>query len=256
LDSRHSQLLSSPPNYSDRYPIQLQQHDQQVVGGRQYGPTYSGLQYIRARHYNPQTGTFLQADPLPAQEGTPDTNYSYAGNDPVNKVDAEGTAARATVSPIPPSEGHCAISRSERGITLRHHLIDSTTFAGCWVYSSAVQLSWRTCWYVSSKMGLLPPEFGSKWQPRRCKTHKLRLASLPYLGANKSYEKNVTLTVAKTKKSRNPCNTYYQLRHQNMQWRVDRLDRPGTGIWQPFGESDPTKVKPLHAYAHCLVVDR
>jgi len=32
----------------------------------------------------------VQADPLPAQPGTADTAYSYAGNDPVNITDPDG----------------------------------------------------------------------------------------------------------------------------------------------------------------------
>jgi len=49
-----------------------------------------GMNWMRARHYSPTQGQFVQADPLPAQPGTPDTAYSYAAGDPVNHVDPSG----------------------------------------------------------------------------------------------------------------------------------------------------------------------
>ena len=47
--------------------------------------------WMGARFYSPDSARFRQADPVPAQEGTADTGYSYAGNDPVNHRDPNGT---------------------------------------------------------------------------------------------------------------------------------------------------------------------
>jgi RHS repeat-associated protein len=82
-----------------------------------------------ARHYNPQTGTFLQADPLPAQEGTPDTNYSYAGNDPVNKVDPEGMTSVRRGPKIPTPQQY-----SRRTVKIRntHPQVPSLGFNHIW----------------------------------------------------------------------------------------------------------------------------
>jgi len=51
----------------------------------------SGLIYYRARHYDPQTGRFLQADPIGFAAG--DLNiYAYVWSDPFNWTDPSGLA--------------------------------------------------------------------------------------------------------------------------------------------------------------------
>ncbi|MCP4166316.1 MAG: hypothetical protein GY759_10535 [Chloroflexi bacterium] len=49
----------------------------------------SGLYYMRARYYDPQTAQFISRDPLPAF--FVDNVYAYAGNNPVNTSDPFGT---------------------------------------------------------------------------------------------------------------------------------------------------------------------
>jgi RHS repeat-associated protein len=53
----------------------------------QYTNSESGLQYLRARTYDPVTGQFLSLDPLRAITLSP---YGYAENDPLNKSDPSG----------------------------------------------------------------------------------------------------------------------------------------------------------------------
>ena len=61
--------------------------------GREQDPE-SGLYYYRARYYDPATGRFLQEDPLDVLFG--DSNlYRYVRNNPVNRLDPFGLAARA-----------------------------------------------------------------------------------------------------------------------------------------------------------------
>ena len=50
----------------------------------------SGLVYMRARYYEPSTGRFISEDP--AMDGA--NWYVYCANDPVNKVDPDGTTTR------------------------------------------------------------------------------------------------------------------------------------------------------------------
>jgi RHS repeat-associated protein len=61
----------------------------------EYSDFESGLQYLRARFYDPATAQFLTRDPLEALTRQP---YAYALDDPVNLVDPSGeTAAVACV---------------------------------------------------------------------------------------------------------------------------------------------------------------
>jgi len=53
----------------------------------QYTDSASGLQYLRARFYDPATGQFLTRDPL---EGLTREPYAYASDDPVNLTDPSG----------------------------------------------------------------------------------------------------------------------------------------------------------------------
>jgi RHS repeat-associated protein len=53
----------------------------------QYTDTETGFLYLRARYYDPTTGQFLTRDPSVA---TTRQAYTYANNDPINKVDRDG----------------------------------------------------------------------------------------------------------------------------------------------------------------------
>ncbi len=53
----------------------------------------SGLQYLRARSYNPATGRFVGLDPLPLMQ-----RYAYVGGNPVNLVDPTGLCGELNTS--------------------------------------------------------------------------------------------------------------------------------------------------------------
>lgn len=64
----------------------------------------SGLQYLRARVYDPQTGQFLSRDPLVGVTGEP---YGYAGNNPINGLDPSGLCNWIPFSDGFFTEGNC-----------------------------------------------------------------------------------------------------------------------------------------------------
>lgn len=57
------------------------------MGGREYDAT-TGLYYMRARHYDPQSGRFMSEDPIGIRGGL--NLYAYVMNDPVNSRDPSG----------------------------------------------------------------------------------------------------------------------------------------------------------------------
>ena len=56
--------------------------------GREFDPE-TGLNYNRARYYNPATGRFISEDPLGFGGGNPNV-YAYVGNNPTNYLDPIG----------------------------------------------------------------------------------------------------------------------------------------------------------------------
>ena len=71
----------------------------------------TGLNYNRARYYNPTTGRFISEDPLGFSGGGPNF-YAYVGNDPVLFIDPTGLC---TNNPRPP----CHASNSFTDKTIR-----------------------------------------------------------------------------------------------------------------------------------------
>ena len=63
--------------------------------GHQTDPT--GLQYLRARYYDPSTGSFLSRDPLSAIPGWSGSPFGYAGASPSSNVDPTGNTCLGPV---------------------------------------------------------------------------------------------------------------------------------------------------------------
>ncbi|MDL2225930.1 RHS repeat-associated core domain-containing protein [Eubacteriales bacterium OttesenSCG-928-M02] len=62
-----------------------------------------GLYYLSARHYDPNSGRFLQQDTYKGDAMSPWTQnlYAYTSNNPVNYVDPTGQTTLCKTIPIP-----------------------------------------------------------------------------------------------------------------------------------------------------------
>ncbi len=70
----------------------------------EYTDAESGLVYLRARYYDPQTQQFLTVDPLLAQT---EQAYAYVGGSPVNRSDPSGLDWNCELLPNPFDENSC-----------------------------------------------------------------------------------------------------------------------------------------------------
>jgi len=69
----------------------------------QYTDAETGLQYLRARYYDPATSQFLTKDPLVSVTGQP---YAYATDNPLNNTDPTGQCSNPYIPPnLCPWEG-------------------------------------------------------------------------------------------------------------------------------------------------------
>ncbi len=86
----------------------------------------SGIINMGARVYNPDTGTFLQTDPIPGADANA---YGYTDGDPVNETDLSGDVCLRTPNgrcAVPPS-GHAAKPKSSPSVVSQvFHFVTST----------------------------------------------------------------------------------------------------------------------------------
>ncbi|MGA9761099.1 MAG: RHS repeat-associated core domain-containing protein [Gaiellaceae bacterium] len=78
------------PGESDEAPSEISENPIRYAG--QYLDSESDLYYMRARQYDPETGRFLETDPLTCDEACSST-YVYAENNPTLLVDPSGMGA-------------------------------------------------------------------------------------------------------------------------------------------------------------------
>jgi RHS repeat-associated protein len=87
--------------------------------------TSTGLSYMRARYYSPDSGRFLSADPIEGTHGIPQSHHDYvfAWNDPVNQSDTTGlsplTEQLATLSIVQKTLASAAVIQALVGVALR-----------------------------------------------------------------------------------------------------------------------------------------
>jgi RHS repeat-associated protein len=93
----------------------------------QYTDAESGLQYLRAREYDPTTGSFLSRDPAAALTRSP---YGYVAGNPLNGVDATGLDANCDLIPRPWDMGNACMAEAMQSPVGRGTLVGGGVAAG------------------------------------------------------------------------------------------------------------------------------
>jgi RHS repeat-associated protein len=100
----------------------------------QYTDVESGLQYLRARYYDPKTAQFISVDPWSSLTGSP---YGYASDNPLNLSDPSGLCNANPLSGGFWTEGNCVSESPLNPIPYYEREIEAIE-AGC-SYWEAVQ---------------------------------------------------------------------------------------------------------------------
>jgi len=139
------QILTS--NFS---PLTSSQHgNPYAFTGRELDTLDAGrrtLMYYRARTYDPETGRFMQRDPLEYVDGT--NLYEYVNGRPVNFTDSSGLSMNVPSPILPPNEllidcdGECAmyVGIQTRPITEREK---KSVEKGNWIWFGETSHNWR-----------------------------------------------------------------------------------------------------------------
>ncbi len=79
----------------------------------------TGLYMLGARVYDPETGRFLEPDPIVPDAANPQSfnRYSYAYNSPLNLIDPTGYYSQGSGEPAPPPRGNAPSSSANYGFS-------------------------------------------------------------------------------------------------------------------------------------------
>jgi RHS repeat-associated protein len=108
--------------------------------GREFD-SETGLQYNRARYYDPATGRFISTDPSGIELSGDYNLYHYAGNNPLNASDPTGLASRVL------GQVASAVASALSGVTAS---IFAGPAAGAGVATAAYQQGWGSQAYASA----------------------------------------------------------------------------------------------------------
>ncbi len=97
-ESTTSAVFSYASYGKENFP--LSQDDPSYLYSGEQVDRETGLQYLRARHYDMQTGVFLSQDPISGNINIPASlhKYQYANNDPINNIDPTGLYTLAEIN--------------------------------------------------------------------------------------------------------------------------------------------------------------
>ncbi|MCL4231897.1 MAG: RHS repeat-associated core domain-containing protein [Dehalococcoidia bacterium] len=125
--------------------------------GQQTDPT--GLQYLRARYMDPETGTFISRDPLTALPSWIGSPYGYGSSNPVSHIDPLGLADVVGTDPWDDGGYTCNVGWCFVTNYIWHYIVDGRRYAltlpdGAWLeefWSGGQVTDWQVCSFVGEK---------------------------------------------------------------------------------------------------------
>ena len=148
------------------------------------------LLYLRARYYDPEVGRFLSVDPLHGTPAEPASfnRYTYAGNDPINRVDPLGLQPTPPPSVVDsqrrsgqPQPAGAQGAASSQAVTVRSLMdfISRGTFVGTQFGEDAAERYAQRFVQTGNWLYTAPGLASSLWTPDTWKQTALTLAAAP-----------------------------------------------------------------------------